>query len=109
TSRPFAPRAQRRAEPPRRPTTMNALIHAAVHRPRVIVLLLVLLLVSGSAAYVLIPKESEPDIAIPQIYVNITHEGISPEDAERLLVRPMENELRTIEGLKEMRATAAEG
>ena len=88
---------------------MNALINVAVHRPRVIILMLVLLLVAGGAAYVLIPKESEPDVAIPMLYVNITHEGISPEDAERLLLRPMENELRSIEGLKEMRATASEG
>jgi multidrug efflux pump len=88
---------------------MNALISAFVNRPRPVLLVLVILLIAGSAAYVLIPKESEPDIAIPTLYVNMIHEGISPEDAERLLVRPMENELRSIEGLKEMRATAAEG
>ena len=39
----------------------------------------------------------------------MTHDGISPEDAERLLVRPMEQELRSIEGVKEMRAQASEG
>ncbi len=39
----------------------------------------------------------------------MTHDGISPEDAERLLVRPMEKELQSIEGLKEMRSTAGEG
>jgi multidrug efflux pump len=88
---------------------MNALISAFVDRPRVVLLALLILLIAGSSAYVLIPKESEPDIAIPTLYVNMTHEGISPEDAERLLVRPMENELRSIEGLKEIRATAAEG
>ena len=88
---------------------MNTLISAAVGRPRVVILLLAILLIAGGAAYALIPKESEPDIAIPTLYVNMTHEGISPEDAERLLVRPMETELRSVEGLKELRATAAEG
>jgi multidrug efflux pump len=43
------------------------------------------------------------------MYVNILHEGISPEDAERLLIRPMETELRSLEGLDELRATASEG
>ena len=62
---------------------------------------------AGSIAYATIPKESDPDVAI--VYVRISHEGISPEDAERLLVRPMERELRNIEGLKELRATAIEG
>ncbi|HMB73311.1 MAG TPA: efflux RND transporter permease subunit, partial [Gammaproteobacteria bacterium] len=82
---------------------------ALVSRPRPVLLVLAMLLIAGAAAYLTIPKEAEPDIPIPQIYVNVVHEGISPEDAERLLIRPMETELRTIEGLKEMRATGSEG
>ena len=88
---------------------MNALIEAFVDRPRPVLLVLALLIVAGLVSYITIPKEAEPDIVIPQIYVNIVHEGISPEDAERLLIRPMENELRTLEGLREIRATGAEG
>ena len=88
---------------------MHALIEAIVARPRPVLLMLVVLIMWGAASFVLIPKEAEPDIPIPLIYVNIVHEGISPEDAERLLIRPMETELRTIEGLKELRATASEG
>lgn len=88
---------------------MNTLIDTLVNRPRPILLVLCLLLVAGGSAYFTIPKEAEPDIPIPQIYVNLSHEGISPEDAERLLIRPMEQEMRSIEGLKELRATAAEG
>lgn len=88
---------------------MNALINALVSRPRPILTLLSMLLVAGLATYITIPKEAEPDVPIPYIYINIVHEGISPEDAERLLIRPMEQELRTIEGLKEMTATGAEG
>ena len=72
-------------------------------------LVLALILVAGTVAERNIPKESDPDIAIPIIYVLIPHDGISPEDAERLLVRPMEQELRGVEGLKELRATAREG
>ena len=78
-------------------------------RTRTIALAFVMIIAMGAFAYVSIPKESEPDIPIPTIYVSMTHEGISPEDAERLLARPMEKELQSIEGLKEMRATAAEG
>ena len=88
---------------------MNAIIDAAVSRARPVLLVLVLVLLAGASAYVAIPKESDPDIAIPIVYVRIPHEGISPGDAERLLVRPMEQELRSVEGLKELRATAREG
>src|SRR5690554_2357529 len=88
---------------------MYTLIEACVRRPCPVVLVLVILLIAGLYSYFAIPKESEPDVAIPIIYVNLTHEGISPEDAERLLIRPMETELRNLKGLREMRATATEG
>ncbi len=88
---------------------MYTLIEACVRRPRPVLLVLVILLLAGLYAYIAIPKESEPDVAIPIVYVNLTHEGISPEDAERLLIRPMETELRNLEGLSELRATATEG
>ena len=86
-----------------------ALIDTALSRSRTVIATLVLLLIAGSFAYSDIPKESDPDINIPIIYVSMSHEGISPEDAERLLVRPMETELRSIEGIKELRADAFDG
>lgn len=61
---------------------MNGLIEAALDRSRTVLLTLLLLLIAGTAAYVSIPKESDPDVAIPIIYITMTHEGISPEDAE---------------------------
>ncbi|MES2627276.1 MAG: efflux RND transporter permease subunit [Pseudomonadota bacterium] len=88
---------------------MNALINAFANRPRPVVTFMFLLLIAGAISYYDIPKEAEPDITIPMLYVNIIHEGISPEDAERMLIRPMETQLRTLDGLKEMRATASEG
>ena len=88
---------------------MNKIIDMAFSRSRTVLLAFVFILISGMLGYQSIPKESEPDIAIPIIYVSMTHDGISPEDAERLLIKPMEKELQTIEGLKEMKSTASEG
>lgn len=85
------------------------LIDAAVNRSRTTLAALVLILGTGFAAYVQIPKEADPDISIPIIYVNLSHEGIGPEDAERLLARPMEIELRSIAGLKQLSAAAYQG
>jgi multidrug efflux pump len=84
-------------------------IELAMLRSRTVVLSLLVVLIGGIIAYTTIPKEAEPDIEIPIVYVSIEHDGISPEDAERLLVRPMEQELRSIEGVKEMTANAYEG
>ncbi|MFB9216602.1 efflux RND transporter permease subunit [Vibrio sinaloensis] len=88
---------------------MFALIDAALSRTRTMLVLLVFVLIAGVLTYITIPKESSPDITIPIIYVSVGHQGISPEDAERLLVRPIEQELRSIEGVKEMTSTASEG
>ena len=88
---------------------MNAIIDAAVTHSRTVLAALVLILITGTKAYIDVPKEADPDINIPIVYVQMDHEGISPEDAERLLIRPMEQELRGIEGVKEMSATGYEG
>lgn len=88
---------------------MRALIAAAVFRSRATLMAFVFLLLGGVAAYQAIPKEANPDVTIPMMYVSMALEGISPEDGERLLVRPMEQELRTLEGVKKMTSTASEG
>ena len=82
---------------------MNAIISAALGRSRTVLALLAMILISGVIAFADIPKEAEPDIPIPTIYVNLVYRGISPEDGERLLVRPMERELRSVEGVKEIK------
>ena len=69
-----------------------SLIGIAFGYSRTVLSVLLFVLVAGSLAYRDIPKESEPDIDIPIIYVTISHDGISPEDAERLLIRPIEQE-----------------
>lgn len=88
---------------------MYTLIDAALSRARTMLTLLVMILIAGVITYVTIPKESSPDITIPIIYVSVGHQGISPVDAERLLVRPIEQELRSIEGVKEMTSVSSEG
>lgn len=88
---------------------MNSLIQVFFDRKRTIFLLLIFFISTGFYSYFSMPKEATPDITIPVIFVTMTHEGISPEDAERMLIKPMEKELRSIEGVKEMTAEALEG
>ena len=88
---------------------MRTLIFAAMNRSRTTILTLIFLIIGGIAAFQAIPKEANPDITIPMIYISMTLDGISPEDSERLLIRPLEQELRSLEGVKEMRSTASEG
>ncbi|ALP52958.1 acriflavin resistance protein [Candidatus Tenderia electrophaga] len=85
------------------------LIESVLGHSRTVIAALVLLFIAGSYSYISIPKEAEPDVDIPFIIVSVTLEGVSPEDAERLMIRPLEEALRSIDGLKQMTASIFEG
>ena len=88
---------------------MNNFIDAAINRSRTTMLIMFMVVLTGLIARSIIPIASEPHIDIPLFMVAIFHEGISPEDSERLLVMPMEVELRKVEGVTELTAYASEG
>ncbi len=88
---------------------MNALIDAAFSRSKVVGLVLGFLLLVGAVAYIAIPKESNPEVPIPVVYVSTSLDGISPEDAEDVLVRPMETQFASLTGMKTMITKAGEG
>jgi len=88
---------------------MTGLVDWAASRARMVLAFIALSLLAGGMAYVGLPKEGEPDIEIPAIFVSVPFPGISAEDSETLLVKPMEAELSDLDGLKTMTATAAEG
>ncbi len=88
---------------------MNSLIDASLHRTRTVLMLFCLIALVGIVTLVTIPKESNPDITVPLVYVSVNHDGISPEDADTLIYKPLEKELRALDGLKEMISTATAG
>jgi len=88
---------------------MNRLVDVAINRARMIVAFILLSLVAGWMSYTGLPKEGSPNIDIPTIYVSVNYPGVSALDAERLLVKPLETQLKTLEGLKEMTGVATEG
>ena len=88
---------------------MTRIVDWAVHNTRVVLALILVVIVAGAIAFVTIPKEAQPDIPIPILIVQVTYPGISPEDSERLLVKPLETALRSVEGLKTITARAYSG
>src|SRR6056297_967508 len=88
---------------------MTGLVDWAASRARMVVAFVFLSLTVGAAAYVGLPKEGEPDIDIPGLFISVPFPGISAEDSERLLVQPMESEFQDLDGLLSINATAAEG
>ena len=87
---------------------MTGALQTILGRPKTVLTMMVVMVVAGILTYINIPKEANPDIDVPVYYVSITQQGISPKDSERLLVRPMETELRGLEGLKELTAIASQ-
>ena len=88
---------------------MNRLLEAVITKSRIVLSTLVFLLAAGAIAYVQIPKESEPEVKMPFVFINVMLDGVSPVDSERLLVRPLEEQLKNLEGVFEMTAKAFQG
>ena len=66
------------------------------------------ILAFGIVARIAIPVENEPKVDVPTFFVTIPHEGISPDDAMRLLIAPLEIELKAVDAVKEVSGTGAE-
>ena len=88
---------------------MTGIVDWAAARARMVMAFILLSLAAGGYAYFGLPKEGEPDIEIPALFVSVPFPGISAEDSETLLVKPMETELAGLDGLKTMSSTASEG
>ena len=84
-------------------------IKASVSRARTSLSIFVAIMLMGFVSYISIPVELNPDVTVPVIVTTIIHEGISPEDAERLLSKPMEVELKTLEGITQVSSFSSEG
>ncbi|MDX2072887.1 MAG: efflux RND transporter permease subunit [Alphaproteobacteria bacterium] len=84
-------------------------IDAIIGRSRAAILVLLFILLAGTTAYRHIAKEMNPDIKLPVILVGVHLEGISPEDGERLILRPLEKKLSGLENVKRMSSYAVEG
>ena len=88
---------------------MVKFIDAFFSRPYAIILGLIIIFVFGSSSFIQMPKEATPDVDIPMAYISVGYEGISPNDAEKLLAKPLEKHLRTVAGLDKMTSASTEG
>ena len=88
---------------------IGALIDGAIKRRKVVLGVTLIACIFGFFSYLAMPREAQPDIDLPYIAVIVPFPGVSPEDAERLLIKPLEVQLQTIQGIKHMNAMARQG
>src|SRR5690606_27708035 len=79
----------------------------SIRRPVTTVMFFVSMVVIGLIAAVRLPLESFPEATAPFFYVQLPYPGSTPQEVERNLVRPVEEALATMPGIKSMNAEAS--
>ena len=87
---------------------MTRIVDWAGQHARMVLAFILMSVLAGAYAYTTLPKEGEPDIEIPALFVSVPFPGISAQDSETLLVKPMETKLSDLDGLKKITGTAME-
>ena len=71
--------------------------------------LIAIITFSGIYSYLTVPKESFPDVVVPEVYIGTAYPGNSPVNIEKLITRPLEKEINTITGVDEITSTSVQG
>jgi multidrug efflux pump len=74
-----------------------------------VVVLTIIILLAGVYCYLSLPRESDPDITIPNVFVSTTYKGVASEDIETSITIPIEKKLKGIDGVKKLKSVSSEG
>ena len=78
----------------------------SVNNKSTVYVLTFIITIMGLISYNSMPKESFPEIVIPEIYIGTSYPGNSPIDIENLVTRPIEKELNTVSGVDKISSTS---
>ncbi len=81
----------------------------AVRKSTTVAVLALLLIIFGVYCYKVLPRESDPDITIPNVFVSTDYRGVSPTDMETAITIEIEKKLKGLEGLKKIQSVSSEG
>ena len=81
----------------------------SVKKSTSVVVLSIILIVFGIYCYIAIPRESSPDITIPNVFVSTSYRGVSPSDMETAITIEIEKKLKGLDGVKKIQSVSAEG
>ncbi len=84
------------------------LTHYAIKFRTAVFVFMAVLVVMGVVAYRTLPREGNPDITIPKVFVNVIYPGTAPEEMENLIVIPIEKRLNELGNVKTISAMAAD-
>lgn len=78
----------------------------AVDNNTSIFILALMILIFGLRSYNNMPKESYPEASMPTVYINTPYFGNSAVEIENLIARPLEKEISTVSGIKNLKSTS---
>ncbi len=81
----------------------------AVKKSTTVVVLTLLLVIFGVYCYQVLPRESDPDITIPNVFVSTSYRGVSPSDMETSITIEIEKKIKGLDGLKKIQSVSSEG
>ena len=86
---------------------MTKIIDFALSKAKTTLMIAVLIIIAGSNARQEIPIAASPNIQLPFVSVSVFLDGASPADGSRLVIKPLENRLLTIPGVKNVFASSS--
>ncbi len=81
----------------------------AVKKSTTVVVLALIIIINGVYAYFNLPRENEPDITIPYVFVSTSYRGVSPTDMETAITIEIEKKLKGLDGVKQIHSISSEG
>ena len=83
--------------------------NTAVNKGVTVMVLAVIIVVFGVYCYLVLPRESDPDITIPNVFVTTDYRGVSPTDMETAVTIEIEKKLKGLDGVKKIQSVSSEG
>ncbi|MEE4164989.1 MAG: efflux RND transporter permease subunit, partial [Desulfocapsaceae bacterium] len=81
----------------------------AVKKSTTVLVLALLLIIIGVYSYMVLPRESDPDVTIPNVFISTSYRGVSPTDIESSITMEIEKKIKGIDGLKKVQSVSSEG
>jgi CzcA family heavy metal efflux pump len=81
----------------------------AVKQNIAVMVLSAVILIIGTYSYMTLPREAEPDVSIPHVFVSTNYRGVAPGDMETSITIKIENKLKGLDGVKNIKSVSAEG
>ncbi len=82
---------------------------ASIQNRTTVAVLIAIILIAGISSYITVPKESFPEVVVPEVYIGTPYPGNSPSDIEKLITRPIEKEIKGITGIDAIISTSQQG